>query len=321
MSDTQLRATELLCQLLEQKKPEINGLELLQGKNADAGHELLHERLLVMGPGLAWVTCPECGVALARVDRETGKDQVLLRCDDCGDTITSREITRSYRVSLPKVLNLLNIGLNMQPASHKVIDADQAWRLGSVASSRKAPLTWYFARHLHDPTVAKRVLEQMRADQASHSAKILTTSEVPLPEGSPLFDYTVVNLCTVGRVSRSSFTFFPERAQLPAENVVEDPGCHTSLRYVRDRDVAYVEGERYALEPMQAKILLALMDDHDHQMAGTLLRDKCGSDAASFQPIKYFDRKKPVYQVFIRYLPSEKEYALVIPAEDRDWLT
>ncbi len=321
MSDTQLRATELLCQLLEQKKPEINGLELLQGQRGDAGRELLRERLLVMGPGLTWVTCPECGVALARVDRETGKDQVLLRCDDCGDTITSREITRSYRVSLPKVLNLLSIGLNLQSTSHKVIDADRAWRLGSAASSRNAPLTWYFARHLHDPTVAKRVLEQMRADQASRSAKILTTSEVPLPEGSPLFDYPVVNLCAIGRVSKSSFTFFPERAQLPVENVAENPACHTSLRYVRERGVAYVEGERYMLEPMQAKILIALMDDHDHQMAASQLRDRCGSDAASFQPIKYFDRNKPVYQAFIRYLPSEKEYALVIPEEDRDWLT
>ena len=320
MSDTQLRATELLCQLLEQKKPEINGLELLQGQHADAGHELLRERLLVMGPGLNWVTCPECRVGLARVDRETGKDQVLLRCDDCADVVASREIVRTYRVSLTRMLNLISIGLNLQPAAHKVIDADRAWRLGSVTHSRKSPLTWYFARHLQDSTVAKRVLEQIRADQASQSARILTTSEVPLPEGSPLFDYSVTNLSTVGRLSRSSFTFFPERAQLPAENVAEGPNYHTSLRYVREHDAAYVEGERYVLEPMQVKILRALMDDHDHQMAGMQLRDRCGSDAASFQPIKYFDRNKPVYQAFIRYLPSEKEYALVIPAEDRDWL-
>ena len=320
MSDTQLRATELLCQLLEQQKPEINGLELLQGQSGDAGRELLRERLLIMGPGLTWVTCPECGVALARVDRETGKDQVLLRCDDCGDTLTSREITRSYRVSLPKVLNLLSIGLNLQPASQKVIDADRAWRLGSVASSRKAPLTWYFSRHLHDPTVAKRVLEQMRADQASHSAKILTTSEVPLPEGSPLYDYAVVQLCAVGRVSKSSFTFFPERAQLPVENVAEDPACHTSLRYVRKHGVAYVEGERYVLEPMQAKILIALMDYHDHQMAASELRDRCGSDAAPFQPVKFFGRNSEVYKAFLRWVPSDKIYELIIYPEDMEWL-
>ena len=83
---------------------------------------------------------------------------------------------------------------------------------------------------------------------------------------------------------------------------------------------AYIDGVAYSLEAMQASILLALMDDFDHRMEGSVLRDACGSDAERFAPIKFFGRNQLVYKTFIKYIFGDKEYALTIPDGDRDWL-
>ena len=142
MSLAQINATFLLCHLLEQRKPEINGHELLGGEVGDAGRELLRERLLVIGRPLTWVTCAECGVALARVVRDTGSDQVLLRCDECGDVDASRSLTQTHKVSVSKVVDRLAISLNLPSSSRKAIVKERAWRIGSTEPARAKPVTW-----------------------------------------------------------------------------------------------------------------------------------------------------------------------------------
>jgi hypothetical protein len=133
----------------------------------------------------------------------------------------------------------------------------------------------------------------------------------------------VVHLADLMRVSQSRFKFFADRVMEPAavyqvHDSVVDRG--TTLRYVRSERKAYIDGAAYPLEAMQVNILLALMDDFDHRMEGSALRDACGSDAERFTPIKFFGRNQLVYKTFIRYIFGDKEYALIIPDGDRDWL-
>ena len=78
MSEKLVNATGVLCRLLEQSKPTINGAALLGGEFGEGGHELVRERLLVLGPALSYLTCPDCGIEMARVVRFVGVDQVLL---------------------------------------------------------------------------------------------------------------------------------------------------------------------------------------------------------------------------------------------------
>ena len=85
MSASQILATELLCQLMESGKAEINGKALLCDEHEAAGQQLLKERVLVLGPTLSWVTCPECGVEVAKILREIGSKKIRVRCDGCGD--------------------------------------------------------------------------------------------------------------------------------------------------------------------------------------------------------------------------------------------
>ena len=318
MSGKLVNATEVLCRLLEQSKPTINGAALLGGEFGEGGHELVRERLLVLGPALSYVTCPDCGIEMARVARSVGVDQVLLYCDECGEVDADRALLQTYTVSLSRFIDRMVSSLELTPSNRKAIDNDISWRLGVQEHKRGKAQTWYFARHLNDHTVARHLLDQIRSDNAAQSAKIITSTDVPLPDGSPLVGYDIKNLAAIARMSQNVFLFFDDRAEATVAQPEEEPAPVTSLRHVRHKGWAYVDGEKYELEGMQQKILLALMDAHTHRLEGKVIADRCGSDAFPFQPAKYFGRNNEVYKAFVRYVPGDKVYELIIHPEDAD---
>lgn len=318
MSGKLVNATEVLCRLLEQSKPTINGAALLGGEFGEGGHELVRERLLVLGPALSYVTCPDCGIEMARVVRSVGVDQVLLYCDECGEVDADRALLQTYTVSLSRFIDRMVSSLELTPSNRKAIDNDISWRLGVQEHKRGKAQTWYFARHLNDHTVARHLLDQIRSDNAAQSAKIITSTDVPLPDGSPLVGYDIKNLAAIARMSQNVFLFFDDRAEVTVIQPEEETEPVTSLRHVRHKGWAYVDGEKYELEGMQQKILLALMDAHAHRLEGKVIADRCGSDAFPFQPAKYFGRNNEVYKAFVRYVPGDKVYELIIHPEDAD---
>lgn len=318
MSGKLVNATGVLCRLLEQSKPTINGAALLGGEFGEGGHELVRERLLVLGPALSYLTCPDCGIEMARVVRSVGVDQVLLYCDECGEVDADRALLQTYTVSLSRFIDRMVSSLELTPSNRKAIDNDISWRLGVQEHKRGKAQTWYFARHLNDHTVARHLLDQIRSDNAAQSAKIITSTDVPLPDGSPLVGYDIKNLAAIARMSQNVFLFFDDRAEATVAQPEEEPAPVTSLRHVRHKGWAYVDGEKYELEGMQQKILLALMDAHAHRLEGKVIADRCGSDAFPFQPAKYFGRNNEVYKAFVRYVPGDKVYELIIHPEDAD---
>ena len=318
MSGKLVNATGVLCRLLEQSKPTINGAALLGGEFGEGGHELVRERLLVLGPALSYVTCPDCGIEVARVVRSVGVDQVLLYCDECGEVDADRALLQTYTVSLSRFIDRMVSSLELTPSNRKAIDNDISWRLGVQEHKRGKAQTWYFARHLNDHTVARHLLDQIRSDNAAQSAKIITSTDVPLPDGSPLVGYDIKNLAAIARMSQNVFLFFDDRAEVTVAQPEEEPAPVTSLRHVRHNGWAYVDGVKYELEGMQQKILLALMDAHAHRLEGKVIADRCGSDAFPFQPAKYFGRNNEVYKAFVRYVPGDKVYELIIHPEDAD---
>jgi hypothetical protein len=318
LSEKLVNATGVLCRLLEQSKPTINGAALLGGEFGEGGHELVRERLLVLGPALSYVTCPDCGIEMARVVRSVGVDQVLLYCDECGEVDADRALLQTYTVSLSRFIDRMVSSLELTPSNRKAIDNDISWRLGVQEHKRGKAQTWYFARHLNDHTVARHLLDQIRSDNAAQSAKIITSTDVPLPDGSPLVGYDIKNLAAIARMSQNVFLFFDDRAEATVAQPEEEPAPVTSLRHVRHKGWAYVDGEKYELEGMQQKILLALMDAHAHRLEGKVIADRCGSDAFPFQPAKYFGRNNEVYKAFVRYVPGDKVYELIIHPEDAD---
>ncbi len=320
MSQTQVDATALFCRLLECAKPEINGRTLHAGDDAIAAAHLLRERVLVHGALLDWVTCPECGVQTARVVQDKSKETMALLCPECGDVEASRHLRETYKVALKKfVVSLLN-GLGFSLNGMKSVVPDQIWRLGTSETKRGKAVTWYFARRLSRPDVASRLREQIGLDQSAQSCVILTSSETPLPAGSALTEFDVHSLFTVGRVGQNTFVFFQNRQADTGPQVLDEATPGTTLRHVRSQGKAFIDGTEYPLEPRQQSILVALMDDHDHEMENDALKTACRSQSQRFSPSKEFERNPVVYKAFIHYLRDDERYALIIPDDDHDWL-
>lgn len=322
MSQSQCDATGLLCDLLESTELEINGGTLFDRDHANGAQQLLRERMLVMGSLLEWVSCSACGVEMARVVRELEPGQILLLCPECGEIPATRHLREIYEISLSRLVNALLIGLGLPLARMRVIEPDFCWRLGMTEEVRGKLCTWYFARQLDLPRVSRRLREQIRLDKASQTAKVITSTELPLPEGSPLTEMEVINLSSIARISQSRFVFSRHRlSDVPLVSTAgEGLPIGTTLRHVRGEGKAYIDGIAYALEPIHVRILIALIENRDHEMGREDLCLACGSNAASFSPRKMFQRNLDVYRKFIRYNPTDKLYQLVIPKEDQDWL-
>jgi hypothetical protein len=325
MSQTQIEAMALLCRMLESTAKEISGPLLSDPGNQDALAQLRREHLVGFGEPLNWLQCPECRDDIARVVRELPGDKVLLLCGgDCEDFEAPRSVCQTTVVNVERVVGHLAAGLNLNRHQIECLVPDLARRIGLFEERRGKPVTLYFARHLNRDTTAQKLLIHLSGHRADRSARILTSSPVPLPASSPLAQYEVVHLADLMRVSQNRFEFFANRVMEPAavyqvHDLATDRG--TTLRYVRSERNAYIDGVAYPLEAMQANILLALIDDFDHRMEGSALRDACGSSARNFRPVKQFDRNKLVYETFIRYIPGDKEYELVIPANDLAWIS
>jgi hypothetical protein len=324
MSQAQIEATALLCRMLESSAKEISGPLLTDQGNQDALARLRREHLIGFGEPLNWLQCPECGDDMARVVRELPGDKVLLLCGgECEDFEAPRAIRQTMVVNVDRVVGHLAMGLGINRQQVECLVPEDAWRIGVVEERRGKPMTWYFARHLNRDVTAHKLLTHLASHRADRSARILTSSPTLLPAHSPLAPYDVIHFSDLMRLSQSRFEFFADRVMEPtAVYQVHDSATDrgTTLRYVRSERKAYIDGVAYPLEAMQANILMALIDDFDHRMEGSRLRDACGSDAERFAPIKFFGRNQLVYKTFIRYIFGDKEYALIIPDGDRDWL-
>jgi hypothetical protein len=249
-----------------------------------------------------------------------GVDRILLHCDECGEVEAGHTLLQTYAVSLTRLVDRLVSSLKLPPSNRKTIDYDISWRLGIEERKRGKAQTWYFARHLNDHNVARHLLDQIRLDNAAQSAKIITSTELPLPVSSPLAGYDVKNLTAIARMSQNVLLFFGDRVEVTVAQPEEEVAPVTSLRHVRDKAWAYVGGVKYELEGMQQKILLALMDAHTHRLEGNQIGERCGSDVFPFQPVKYFGRNNEVYKAFIQYDKGDKVYELIIHPEDKDLL-
>lgn len=324
MSQTLIEATALLCRLLEITNQHIAGPLITASEHQDALKQLRREHLIGFGQPLNWLICPECGNHMARVVRELPTEKVLLLCGgDCEDFEAPRSVCQTTTLQLDRIVGYLTMGMGLNRLQVQRILPEQIWRLGLVEVRRGKPVTWYFARHLHNIATATHLLSYLSDHRADRSARILTSSVMPLPVGSPLNAYDVIHLADVSRLSLNRFEFFEDRVNEPSEQYINDMDLveGTTLRYVRTKKKAYIDGTAYPLEAMQATLLLALMDDYDHRMESHALRDACRSTAINFKPVKLFERNKQVYATFIRYLAGDQEYELIIPTDDLQWLS
>lgn len=321
MSNAQVAATALLCRLLQRRTPEISGLSLFEGAGADAARALQRERLLTIGPSLDWVTCPDCGVELARVASVVEPDRMMLQCPECEVVEAPLALRQTYKINLTRVVRYLTLGIGLPDNSAQVVVPARAWKLGVTEPKRGKPVTWYFALDLRDGELAAALSRKVAADHAGRSHCIVTSTPLPLGASSPLKDHDIAHLAELGRISQSRIELFGDRAGLMGAATIDSIPRHTTLYYLRAEGKVYVAGEEFVLEPAPREILLALIADRDHEMSREALREASGSQAKNFSPSKAFDRARLVYQTFVDHKKADAVYVLNILPADRDWIS
>lgn len=307
----------MLCQMLDMPDMQVSGKWLLNEDIASAGQLLLRERMLVIGTPCDWVNCPECGVELARVVRETAANRILLLCPECEEVTADRRLRETYRASPLKVVNGLLNGLGFGIKGMKVIEPEMSWNLGT---SEDKPVTWYFARRLKQHKVAQRLRDQINLDRSAGFCRVITSSQLPLPDNSPLTGIDVYHLPDVARLSQSKFEILTDRIEEAGPQLILEATPGTTLKYVSTRGKVIIGGKEFKLSPAQKQILVALISDFDHAMENIELKQACNSISETFSPIKVFERKKEIYDTFIRFLPDEDIFQLIISEEDKGWL-
>jgi len=76
----------------------------------------------------------------------------------------------------------------------------------------------------------------------------------------------------------------------------------------------------HPLTRQQKAILVALIDNRDHELGREALREAAGSKDEKFSPSKTFQRIPEVYHGFIHYDDDQERYHLKISDEDAHWL-
>lgn len=328
MSTAQIEATALMCRLLDQQDTHISGKTLFEGSWAAAAQSLFRERLLRFTGDLPSAVCYECWIELARVVEDPPQsyklrdDQVLQMCPECGDIVAPAYVRKTYQPAAEQLIKHLMIGLGLMPQGVRVIEPDMVWRLGTTQRRPGQLHTWYFARTLHDLSVAQALREHLQGEGVLQDAMILTTSETPLPAFSPLAGAQVRSLHAVGRLGQSTFEFFDNRLKTGgAQVVVANERTHSNtLLYTASDGVVYWQGQEIRLTRQQKAILVALIDSRDHELGRNALREAAGSKDEKFSPSKTFQRIPEVYHGFIHYDDDEERYALKISDEDAHWL-
>lgn len=329
MSTAQIEATALMCRLLDQADTRINGKALFEGPWAPAAQSLFRERLLRFTGDMSSATCYECWIELARVVEDPPKkayplrdDEVLQMCPECGPIVAPAYIRKTYQPAAEQLITHLIIGLGLMPQGVRAIQPGVVWRLGTTQPCPGQLQTWYFARTLHELPVAQALREHLHGEGVLQDAIILTTSETPLPAYSPLAGIQVRSLHTVGRLGQSAFEFFDNRLKTAGAQVVAaDERSHTNtLRYTASEALVYWQGQAIRLTRQQKAILVALIDNRDHELGREALREAAGSKDEKFSPSKTFQRIPEVYHGFIHYDDDQERYHLKISDEDAHWL-
>jgi hypothetical protein len=310
MSQMQVSATSLLCELIESEADEINGYTLRSYPD-QAGACLLQEKMLVYGRRRTWVKCPECRAEQARVVRDINEHQMMLQCPECLDVTADISHSRTHKVSMSRFISMLLIGLNLSQLGMTEIESGLIWKLGTTQKARGKPTTWYFARRLRSPRVANRLRQQIKDDNAIETCTVLTSTNMPLDDGSALAQIDARSLSSVGRIGKSTFQMFDDRLEDLGVQVASERKPRTTLKFLSD-GIAYVEGEKFELEKQQILLLQALLEDRDREMTREDLREKCRSQAQKFSPRKVFDRNELVYKTFIEYQKVDRTYILLV---------
>jgi|GEM_PF-2913762 len=256
------------------------------------------------------ITCPDCLDHVIPID-----DGALAACPECG--LIDVSDVYGYQINMRLILSQLAIGLNFQPQSIEALEAEKFWLLGREAVNGKLH-SFYFGRNLARPDVNPIIVDRLKVAGTEKSITLLTSTPIAELKYTALSCYRSFHLgdcCWLDKkgikIDQSRFDTLATPESLP-ESI-------TTLSYLKTSGIVYLQGTKVDDLPQQArKILIALLDNRDHELGKQALQEKVGSQSANFRPHEAFKRKPihlSIYKAFVTYQQDDQVYQLNIDAD------
>lgn len=314
MSRQRLAATRLLVQLLESESDLVS--LPTGGEYRDELELLIRERLIRSALRREWLRCPECHEQEARAQTEIPGNRFKGFCTGCGSIEIPAEAVLRFSIQWHELITLLCAGLNVGAAERKVVLPKHAWYLGTTFAGHKQR-AWYFARMIDRQAIALALREKINDDRCDAIATVVTSSAIDQLAETRLRDIDVVRLDAIALLGPGRFDFDPLRMPHPVEvpEEIEEDLPATTLRFVRGKGYARVDGKNISLSPQEQAILIAFLDQPEHELSKRQMQDSCGSEAENFKPNQALKRI-PEVATMVKYKQVEKLYQLNIPPAD-----
>ena len=259
------------------------------------------------------ITCPDCLDHVIPIN-----DEALAACSECG--LIDVSDVHGYHINTQLILRQLAIGLNLQPQSIEILEADTFWLLGREAVNGQLH-GFYFGRNLAQPNVTSIIVDRIKTSGTEKSTTILTSTPIAELKYTALSCYRNFYLGDCCWLDKKGIKIDQSRFDMLA---IPDslPESTTTLRYLKTSGIVYWQGTKVDDLPQQArKILIALLDSRDHELGKEALREKVGSQSANFRPHEQFKRNaiyKLIYKAFVDYQKDDRVFQLNTSADD-EW--
>ncbi|MBX2807825.1 MAG: hypothetical protein KTR20_04260 [Cellvibrionaceae bacterium] len=258
------------------------------------------------------ITCPDCLDHVIPIN-----DEALAACPECG--LIDVSDAYGYQINMRLILSQLAIGLNLQPQSIEALEAETFWLLGREVVNSQLH-SFYFGRNLAQSDVTSIIVDRLKAAGTEKSITLLTSTPITELKYTALICFRNFHLgdcCWLDKtgikIDQSRFDTLASPESLP-ESI-------TTLSYLKTSGIVYWQGTKVDDLPQQArKILIALLDNRDHELCKQALQENVGSQSANFRPHEQFKRKaihKLIYKTFINYQKDDRVFQLNTSADDQ----
>ena len=293
------QAMDLLCVLLESRAHQVLPDAVWLGGQTHVYQRLRDHGFLGFGAAMASaVLCPDCrmGSVYPGFDVVEGKVKYSAYCMECGPMTLTKEQVWPWSVNPARVATLIKSALKLSGMAEVAeLVPGRLWHLGD-REHKRVRRGFFFGCQL--VACAVDVRDAMASVAAPGSEVLITTSEPPALLETSLRDKTVIPLRAIAGLRKGHFSIESLDAYLSRLVPVEQTN-ETSLRLLRSKQVALLDGQEVRLSPQEADFLLVLLDADGDEVTKRQIAAATGIKA-NFVYADIKKRRKAVFDTFVQ---------------------
>lgn len=289
-----------ICRLLEREDMLISpDAAWLSSRPGFYAHLLALDAIAVSRQRALDILCPDCGTESMRPQPYVAPASRPYRghCPECGWVELTNEQAHYWQLQPTKLAKWLSVGMGLAPRyAVEPIMENILWRLGEMEHRRRRH-TVFFARRLS--SMSEQVAAKLTQLVAPGAEVIITSDDPASLVGTAMGDRLVVPLRAIAHIRKAGLVIENLEAYLTRPAPMQE-SAETSLRLMRTRRVALIDGQAIDLSPQVCTFLQILEDADGDEVHKRHIADGLGLEpGTSFRTADIFKRHKQVYTTFV----------------------